>query len=60
MIYRWMTAGQLLFYTSLTSVKLSLLVLYHKLLERTPRKYTFMWWGIFAFVLLVSLQNMRS
>ncbi|KAF2114826.1 hypothetical protein BDV96DRAFT_494291 [Lophiotrema nucula] len=52
MIYRWLTASQLLFYSSLTSVKLSLLTLYRRLLDRTPAKFTYMWWGILAFCIL--------
>jgi hypothetical protein len=53
MIYRWMTSGQLLFYSSLTLVKLSLLTLYHHLLDRAPTKFSIMWWGIFTYCILV-------
>jgi hypothetical protein len=55
MIYRWMTAGQLLFYSSLTLVKLSLLFLYRQLLERAQTKFAVMWWGILAFCILVRI-----
>jgi hypothetical protein len=53
MIYRWMTAAQLLFYTSLLLVKLSLLTLYHQLLDKAPTKFTLMWWAIFTYCVLV-------
>ncbi|KAJ4985185.1 hypothetical protein SVAN01_09321 [Stagonosporopsis vannaccii] len=52
MIYRWLTAGQLLFYTTLTSVKLSLLTLYRRLIVQTPTIYTVIWWSILVFCIL--------
>ncbi|KAF1843358.1 uncharacterized protein K460DRAFT_143935 [Cucurbitaria berberidis CBS 394.84] len=52
MVYRWLTAGQLLFYSTLTLVKLSLLTLYRRLLSQTPHKFTVVWWGILAFCIL--------
>jgi hypothetical protein len=60
MIYRWMTAAQLLFYTSLLLVKLSLLTLYHQLLDKAPTKFTVMWWAIFAYCVLVSSRMRQS
>ena len=55
MIYRYMTAAQICFYSSLLTVKVSLLTLYLRLLERTPAVYKKIWWGILVFCCLVSL-----
>ncbi|KAI4924299.1 uncharacterized protein J4E92_007380 [Alternaria infectoria] len=52
MVYRWLTAGQLLYYSSLTAVKLSLLALYRLLLNKASPKYNIMWWAILAFCVL--------
>ncbi|KAF2004706.1 hypothetical protein P154DRAFT_519182 [Amniculicola lignicola CBS 123094] len=52
MLFRWLTAGQILFYSSLLFVKLSLLTLYRRLLNRTPPKFTIMWWAILIFCVL--------
>jgi hypothetical protein len=57
MIYRWLTAGQLLFYSSLTSAKLSLLALYRDLLNRASPQFTIMWWVILAFCILVGCKK---
>jgi len=54
MVYRWLTAGQLLYYSSLTAVKLSLLALYRLLLNKASPKYNIMWWAILAFCVLVN------
>jgi len=54
MVYRWLTAGQLLYYSSLTAVKLSLLALYRLLLNKASPKYNVMWWAILAFCVLVN------
>ncbi|KAF2704598.1 hypothetical protein K504DRAFT_507071 [Pleomassaria siparia CBS 279.74] len=52
MLFRWLTAGQLLFYISLALVKLSLMSLYRRLLDQTPPKFTIMWWVILTFCIL--------
>ncbi|KAF3006903.1 hypothetical protein E8E13_011153 [Curvularia kusanoi] len=52
MIYRWITAGQMFFYASLTLVKISLLSLYRRLLDRMPYRYTVIWWVILVSCLL--------
>lgn len=50
------------FYASLTLAKISLLLLYRRLLDRTPTIYTIIWWSILVFCLLVhtQLQNQRK
>lgn len=53
MIYRWLTAGQILFYATLTLVKLSLLAWYRGLLDRTPTRYTVICWSSVTFCLFV-------
>jgi hypothetical protein len=57
MVYKWLTAAQLLFYSLLTLIKLSLLAWYWKLLRQTPIKFTIMWWLELAFCLLVRFFN---
>lgn len=53
MLWRWVTAHQICFYASLTLAKISILSLYRRLLDRTPKKYTVIWWCILTFCLLV-------
>jgi uncharacterized membrane protein len=53
MFLRFVTAGQLFYYATLALVKISFLLLYRKLLDRTSRKYNVAWWVILAFCLLV-------
>jgi hypothetical protein len=53
MFLRFVTAGQLFYYATLTLVKISFLLLYRKLLDRTSKKYMVAWWIILAFCLLV-------
>lgn len=50
---RLLTAAQMCFYTSLLSVKISLLTLYRKLLKGLPSFYHRIWWAIVAVVILV-------
>ncbi|OSS54076.1 hypothetical protein B5807_00083 [Epicoccum nigrum] len=52
MFLRFVTAGQLFYYATLALVKISFLLLYRKLLDRTSRKYNVAWWVILAFCLL--------
>lgn len=51
---RLITAAQMCFYTVLLCVKLSLLMLYRKLLKGLPIIYERIWWAILAVVVLVS------
>jgi hypothetical protein len=53
MVYRWLTAGQLLCYSSLTAVKLSLLALYRLLLSHASPKYIVIRWTILAFCIMI-------
>lgn len=48
--------GLVLFYTCLWCAKLSLLVLYRKLMVGLANVYFRIWWGILVFCVLVSLQ----
>jgi hypothetical protein len=51
---RFITAGQMCFYTLLLSVKMSLLTLYRKLLTGLPGLYKKIWWAIVSFCIVVS------
>ena len=51
---RLITAAQMCFYTVLLCVKLSLLMLYRKLLKGLPIIYERIWWAILAVVVMVS------
>ncbi|KAF1829142.1 hypothetical protein BDW02DRAFT_574258 [Decorospora gaudefroyi] len=60
MVYQWLTSAQMLFYTSLLSVKISLLALYRRLLNTAMPMYTVMWWVILAFCILSSIGSALS
>jgi ABC-type Fe3+-siderophore transport system permease subunit len=51
---RFLVSGQICFYTLLLAVKLSLMTWYRKLLAGLSGKYTKIWWGVVAFIILVS------
>jgi hypothetical protein len=51
---RFITAGQMCFYTLLFSVKMSLMTLYRKLLAGLPGAYKKIWWAIVSFCMIVS------
>lgn len=53
-LYNSLFVNTLLFWTCLWCAKLSLLVLYRKLMTGLPNKYMRIWWGIVAFCVLVS------
>lgn len=55
MLLRHITAAQMLFYTLLFTVKMSLLTLYRKILVGLPVIYDRIWWGTVAFCVLVSI-----
>lgn len=57
MVYRWMTAGQLFFYASLTLVKLSLLAFYQHLVSKAGPRYVIIWWAVLGFCVLVSIMT---
>ncbi|EUC41051.1 hypothetical protein COCMIDRAFT_107241 [Bipolaris oryzae ATCC 44560] len=52
MLLRHFTAAQMLFYTLLFTVKMSLLTLYRKILVGLPVIYHRIWWGTVAFCVL--------
>ncbi|XP_014550861.1 hypothetical protein COCVIDRAFT_114401 [Bipolaris victoriae FI3] len=51
-LLRHITAAQMLFYTLLFTVKMSLLTLYRKILVGLPVIYDRIWWGTVAFCIL--------
>lgn len=54
MLFNSLFVNTLLFWTSLWCAKLSLLVLYRKLMAGLPYVYMRIWWGVLAFCVLVS------
>ena len=52
---RMMFVTTTLFWIALWSIKLSLLVLYKKLMEGLPKMYIRLWWALFIFCLVVSI-----
>lgn len=51
------SAAQMCFYTLLYSVKVSVLILYWRLLEGISTIYKKIWWGIVVFSCLVSING---
>jgi hypothetical protein len=54
---RFLVSGQICFYTLLLTVKMSLMTLYRQLLSGLPSVYTRIWWGVVAFIALVSARG---
>lgn len=54
-LYNSLFVNTLLFWTCLWCAKLSLLVLYRKLMAGLPYFYMRIWWGVVAFCVLVSI-----
>jgi hypothetical protein len=54
-LYNSLFVNTLLFWTCLWCAKLSLLVLYRKLMTGLPYVYIRVWWGVVAFCVLVSM-----
>ncbi|EMD92281.1 hypothetical protein COCC4DRAFT_37747 [Bipolaris maydis ATCC 48331] len=52
MLLRYITAAQMLFYTLLFTVKMSLLTFYRKILTGLPAIYDRIWWGTLAFCIV--------
>lgn len=60
MLYNSLFVNTLLFWTCLWSAKLSLLVLYRKLMTGLPYVYMRIWWGVVVFCVIVSADYSNS
>jgi hypothetical protein len=60
MLYNSLFVNTLLFWSCLWCAKLSLLVLYRKLMTGLPYVYMRIWWGVVVFCVLVSTNNNSS